>query len=94
VSTDPRAVAETLTFPVVLKPLALAASRGVMRADNPDEFRDAFARLARILREPNNARECGRLADSILVEGYIPGIEVSLEGLLQGGELIVIAIFD
>jgi len=94
VGSDPVAVAATLTFPVVLKPLALAASRGVMRADNAREFRDAFARLARILGEPGNARECGRLADSILVEAYIPGVEVSVEGLLDDGSLRVLALFD
>lgn len=91
---DPAAVARTLPFPVVLKPLALSASRGVIRADSPDEFQSAFERLRRILGEPSNVRECGELAGRILVEGYIPGLEVALEGLLSDGELHVLALFD
>jgi biotin carboxylase len=92
--TDPASVARTLDYPVVLKPLALSASRGVIRANSPNEFEAAFERLRRILADPAIGRECGELADRILVEGYIPGIEVALEGLLTGGELHVLALFD
>ena len=94
VGADPASLAAQLAFPVVLKPLALSGSRGVMRADDAESFREAFDRLKRILREPANARECGPLADRILIEGYVPGIEVSVEGLLAGGRLQVLAIFD
>jgi biotin carboxylase len=94
VDANPEEAARSLAFPVVLKPLALSASRGVIRADNEAEFVDAFARLGRILAEPANARECGRLAGQVLVEDYIPGVEVSVEGLLTDGELQVLAIFD
>jgi biotin carboxylase len=79
---------------VVLKPLALSARRGVMRADDAAEFAAAFERLKQILAEPENARECGGLAHHILVEDYIPGVEVSVEGLLTDGALQVLAIFD
>ena len=94
VSADPAEVARQIEFPVVLKPLALSGSRGVIRADDAEGFREAFERLKRILREPANARECGPLADRILVEGYIPGVEVSVDGLLDDGRLQVLAIFD
>lgn len=94
VAADPAAVAGHLTFPVVLKPLALSGSRGVMRADDAAGFVEAFERLRRILAEPVNARECGPLATHILVESYVPGIEVSVEGLVDAGRLRVLAIFD
>ena len=91
---DAGALSKTVEYPVVLKPLALSASRGVIRADSADEFVTAFNRLREILGDPANAKECGDLADRILVEGYIPGVEVALEGLLTGGELHVLALFD
>ncbi|MEX2230130.1 MAG: ATP-grasp domain-containing protein [Dehalococcoidia bacterium] len=94
-SDDPHAAAAALAFPVVIKPLALSASKGVIRADDADSFVAAFERVRAILTGPDALAECGAdLADRVLVEGYIPGVEVSLEGLLDGGGLRVLAIFD
>jgi biotin carboxylase len=91
---DPTAI-EGLTYPVVIKPLALSASRGVIRADDPVELASAFERIRAILATPSAYAECGpELADRVLIEEYIPGIEVSVEGLLDGGKLQVLALFD
>lgn len=94
IAEDPSSAATRLNYPVVLKPLALSGSRGVIRADNPSEFTAAFERITALLKQPENARECGELGDRILVEGFVPGFEVSLEGLLQGGTLRTLALFD
>ena len=94
VADDPVRVASRMPFPCVLKPLHLAASRGVMRADDADQFVAAFERLAAILRTPDVVQRNGRLARHVLVEAFIPGTEVALEGLLVGGELTVLAMFD
>lgn len=83
-----------ISFACVLKPLSLSASQGVMRANNREEFLAAASRLRRLLesaevratREPN--------LDQILVEGYIPGREVAVEGILTDGALQILAIFD
>jgi hypothetical protein len=83
-----------ITYPCVLKPLSLSASQGVMRANNREEFQTAAARLRRLLesaemratREPN--------LDQMLVEAYIPGREVAVEGLLTDGALRILTIFD
>ena len=91
---DAAAIARELAFPVVLKPLALAGSRGVMRADGAAGFVAAVERLQRMLSVPATAAECGDSADEYLVEGYIPGEEVALEGLLVAGSLQVLALFD
>ncbi|MDO9443693.1 MAG: ATP-grasp domain-containing protein [Dehalococcoidia bacterium] len=92
---DPREAARAVTYPVVLKPLALAASQGVIRADNEAAFVAAFERIRAILVTPEAREQCGApLADRVLVEGYIPGIEVSVEGLLDGGRLRTLAVFD
>jgi biotin carboxylase len=81
-------------FPCVLKPLGLAASQGVVRANNVEEFAQAAEHIRNLLASPEIQvlREPG--LDSILVESYIPGREVAIEGLLSDGRLRVLAIFD
>jgi biotin carboxylase len=90
---DDPAAASRQAYPCVLKPTVLAASRGVIRANDPAEFVAAFRRIEAILSTPEVAA-LGEGADQILVEGFIPGREVALEGLLIGGELAVLALFD
>ena len=90
IADDPARAALRMPFPCVLKPLHLAASRGVMRADDADQFVAAFERLTAILRTPDVVQRGGRLARHVLVEAFIPGTEVALEGLLAGGELVVL----
>ena len=91
---DPRAAAREVDYPCVLKPTFLAASRGVIRADDGSGFVPAWRRLARILEEPAVAKRGGDAAKEILVEDFVPGVEVALEGLLFRGELRVLALFD
>ena len=94
VAEDPAAVAGTTAFPCVLKPTFLAASRGVIRANDRSQFAEAWRRIARILEEPGVAARGGAAAREILVEGYVAGMEVALEGLLDAGALRVLALFD
>jgi len=94
IDEDPHDVARRVVFPCVVKPLFLSASRGVIRTDDPAQFAGAFRRLTAILRRPEVAAEGGPLAEQILVETFIPGIEVALEGLLSEGKLRVLALFD
>jgi biotin carboxylase len=92
-SDDPEAAAARAAYPAVLKPTILAGSRGVIRADGPAAFVAAFRRIAGILEEPDVAA-LGEGADEVLVEDFIAGREVALEGLLVAGELHVLALFD
>jgi len=90
---DPFLAARGVAFPCVLKPLALSASRGVIRANNVDQFIAAFRRIGALLaRDDVEAR--GDAAQFLLAEEYLPGIEVALEGLLMGGALHTLALFD
>jgi glutathione synthase/RimK-type ligase-like ATP-grasp enzyme len=82
---DPAAIARSVTFPCVVKPLRLSASRGVMRADSVQDFINAQKRLNAIVCEPEA---------SFLIEEFIPGYEVALEGLVVNRRLHVLAIFD
>ena len=90
----PEGPSRAVRYPCVLKPTFLAASRGVIRADDRESFRTAWNRIAAILEEPDVARKGGAAAREILVEDYVPGAEVALEGLLTEGRLEVLAIFD
>ncbi len=90
---DAEAAARRVEYPVVLKPTVLAMSRGVIRADTPAEFVAGVRRIEAILRTPEVAA-LGEGTDQVLVEGFIPGREVALEGLLVAGELHVLALFD
>jgi biotin carboxylase len=77
-------------LPCVIKPVDLAASRGVIRADDRTAAGAAVVRVASLLREI-----CADASVSpLLVESYVDGVEVALEGLVQQGVLEVIAIFD
>ncbi len=90
---DPVRAADTVIYPCVLKPLALSASRGVIRADDPEAFIAAFERIVMILDQPEATTD-GRRAEHILVESYIPGVEVALEALVRSGQLNTLALFD
>ncbi|MFQ5639943.1 MAG: ATP-grasp domain-containing protein [bacterium] len=82
------------TFPCVLKPTFLSGSRGVIRADDTREFIAAFTRIAKLLQQPGLTARGKKAAEWILVEEYLPGEEVALEGILTNGKLKVLTIFD
>lgn len=83
-----------ISYPCVLKPLSLSASTGVIRANNREEFLAAAARVRRVLESPEILASREANLDQMIVEGYIPGREVAVEGLLTDGELRMLAIFD
>jgi biotin carboxylase len=91
---DAREIAARLDYPCVVKPIFLSTSRGVMRADNEEEFAGVVERLDRIVSNPNIAKRGGDAAREALVEEFIPGFEVAVEGLVTGGEFRALAIFD
>jgi len=79
-----------IEYPCVIKPLAMAASRGVIRVDSRDQLERMLPRVAAIVADALVADE----RDRILVESFLPGIEIAIEGLLSRGELQVLAVFD
>ncbi|HWW54952.1 MAG TPA: ATP-grasp domain-containing protein [Acidimicrobiales bacterium] len=74
--------------PVVVKPLSLSASRGVIRADDPAQAEAAADRIEAIL--AGEGTEDRRL----LVERFVAGPEVAVEAILRDGSLEVLAVFD
>ncbi len=90
----PDAALSGIKFPCVVKPICLSASQGVMRANNTAEFRRAVERLAHLLQSPELRASRDPDLDRMIVEHYIPGREVAVEGLISEGVLRVLAIFD
>lgn len=92
-----QAAARSIGYPVVIKPLHLSASRGVMRADDDAELAARVARLQALLADPDvRASFPGgpNAADRCVVESFVAGPELAHEGLLDGGELHTLALFD
>jgi biotin carboxylase len=83
-----------ITYPCVLKPLSLSASQGVIRADNRNDFLVAFARIRNLFGSAELQASREPHLEHVIVEGYVSGDEVAVEGLLTDGELRVLAIFD
>ena len=79
-----------LQFPVVVKARRLSSSRGVIRTDTPQAFRQAVQWAQGIQAKAD--RDAAQLG--LVVESFIPGREYALEGLLQEGRLRVLALFD
>jgi biotin carboxylase len=94
VDSDPAALARALTFPVVIKPRHLSTSRGVMRADDAAELADRWARLAKLLADPELVARDPEAAGSVLIESFVPGPEVAFEGLVCDGAVRRLALFD
>jgi len=94
IDPTPEPVLLGISYPCVLKPLSLSASQGVVRPNNREEFLAAAARVRRLLKSPEILATREPNLDQMLVEGYIPGKEVAVEGLLTDGVLRVLAIFD
>lgn len=92
--SDPQDACARALWPCVLKPLGLSGSRGVIRANTPDEFLAAFGRIRTLLDSPEILRHRDPALGFIQVEEYIPGREFASEGLMTGGRLRTLAIFD
>ena len=90
IDEHPEAIAATLRYPCIIKPLDLSGSQGVIRADDATVFPSVFRRVAAIVKScaPNGGPR------SLLVEDFITGDEVAVEALLRRGGLEVLAIFD
>lgn len=88
------AVLRQVRYPAVVKPVALSGSRGVIRADSPRELREGFRRVSALLARPEvRARRTGA-EHEVVIEGFIPGREFAVEGLLTRGHFQPLALFD
>ena len=77
--------AAEIGYPCVVKPVSRSASQGVVRVDEAIEAETAAVRIRAIT---------ANIPEPLLVESFVPGDEVAVEGLLTGGRLEVLAVFD
>jgi biotin carboxylase len=84
-----RQAAAAIGFPCVVKAVSLSASQGVLLADDADQAVRAAARIRRVLADAGQPA-----GEALLVEGYLHGPELSIDGLLTDGDLTPLAIFD
>jgi biotin carboxylase len=81
---SPEEVASAIGFPLVVKPVDRSASQGVIRVDRSEDLEPTVSRIRQMV---------GNQA-TLLMESFIPGVEIAIEGLLRDGELTVLAVFD
>jgi biotin carboxylase len=84
-----RQAAEAVGFPCVVKAVSLSASQGVLRADDPAAAVLAARRIRQVLDEAERS-----VGEPLLIEEYLPGPELSIDGVLTAGDLTVTAVFD
>jgi biotin carboxylase len=83
------AAAAQVGFPCVVKAVSLSASQGILRAGDQASAAAAAWRIRRVLEQ---ARRPGD--EPLIIEEYVPGPELSIDGILTAGELTVTAVFD
>lgn len=86
---SPSRVCSRIGFPVVLKPLSRSSGQGVIRVDRAKDAEPAVRRIRRILAEAGE-----NPGQPLMVEEFLPGGEVAVEGLLSEGKLTILAVFD
>jgi biotin carboxylase len=84
----------TLAPPLVVKPVHLSASRGVIGVAEPAALPAALARVRALLADPEVTVKDPDAAGWLLVERFVAGPEVAFEGLLERGRLHALALFD
>lgn len=78
------ASAAEIGYPCVVKPVSRSGSQGVIRVNDRAQTIAAADRIRSII----------GASEPLLVERFVPGAEVAVEGLLEGGTLEVLAVFD
>lgn len=81
---DPEEAARQVGYPVVIKPLDRSASQGVVRVDQPAQLTESIERVYSIVGMDNR----------LLIEQFIEGDEVAVEGIIGPSGFNSLAIFD
>lgn len=81
-------LAASIGYPLVVKPLNRSAGQGVVRVDGPGQLKSAIERIQQILRGIPDQNT------TLLLEEFIAGDEVALEGMIGPDGLVTLAIFD
>ncbi|RKX65228.1 hypothetical protein DRP44_06760, partial [candidate division TA06 bacterium] len=80
---EAKEAAKEIGFPVVIKPVDNAGSRGVSKIDNMSGLADAF----------NYAQKNSRIGD-VIIEDFVEGIECTIEGMTYNNKTEILAISE
>jgi biotin carboxylase len=75
--------ATSVGYPLVLKPADSAGSRGVSIVEKEEQLQDAYTHAHHY-----------STSGEVLMEEYMPGIEISVEACVQNGEVTILALSD
>lgn len=75
--------ANTIGWPVVIKPVDSAGSRGVQKVLNPTSMAQAFEQIRRVSANP-----------AVVIEEFLTGTEHSVEGIVIGGKVYWLGFSD
>jgi len=81
-----------IRFPVVVKPIGLSGSLGVIRVNNNSEFESTCFRIEKIIQQ--DKKLTAENYHYLLVEEFIAGDEFAIEGILVNKEFKLLSIFD
>jgi len=91
---SPKKIINDISFPCVIKPTFLSASQGVIRVNTIQDLDNGIKTINELLSLEEIRERGGKQSDWILVEEYIPGKEVAIEGIVSESKLKVLAVFD
>lgn len=77
---EARGAAERIGYPVVVKRVDSSGSRGITVVERPEKLEEAYHYAIK-----RSTR------DYVLVEGFIRGIEIGVDGFVQDGQLVFLA---
>jgi biotin carboxylase len=90
---DLQAAASEIGYPLIYKPTGGAGSAGVYRVGTPQELRPAFERSLAYL-SPGSGQFFAYYPFEFLVEEFMEGREVSVEGVVAHGRVLTAAVTD
>ncbi|MEE2638756.1 MAG: ATP-grasp domain-containing protein [Acidobacteriota bacterium] len=83
-----------VSFPCVVKPLALSGSRGVIRADDSHQLAAALERVRRLLSRREIQANRDGTHTRVVIEAFVTGREYAVEGVVHHGCFHLLALFD
>jgi biotin carboxylase len=88
-----RAAVEEIGLPAVVKPTGASGSKGIFELRKPEDLDAAMARLTQIA-QPDFDPVFRQFGAEFIVEEFLEGDELSVEGFVSGGEVHVVTLTD
>jgi biotin carboxylase len=89
-----RLARDSIKYPLVLKPLFGFGSQGVLRVDGPEQLSRAFPLIQGIAASHGHFVGDDPYRDCLLLEEFLSGREVAVDGILQHGRAHWFGMFD